>query len=148
MQTETQREIRRLREYAPNKKKFDDYLEEVINTRGVQLEGGYTCYVGENIKIAKIIPEDKIVVDVGCSFAFQQVLYRNHKGYIGIVDFDNEAKIFHGEIINMRDIVIFQGETPEEIKSAFVDSVENYLAFCEVRCEKPEKPFAFDPVNS
>ena len=65
----------------------------------------------------------------------------NHKGYIGIVKFDDEAEIFHGEVINMSDVVTFQGVTAQEIKVAFVDSIEDYFAFCAERGESPEKPF-------
>ena len=65
-----------------------------------------------------------------------------YKGYIGIVEFDDVAEIFHGEVINMSDVVTFQGETPQEIKSAFRESIEDYLAFCAERGEDPEKPFS------
>lgn len=65
-----------------------------------------------------------------------------HKGYIGHVEFDYEMEIFHGEVINTRDVITFQGSTVEEIKTAFVDSVEDYLSFCAQRNEQPEKPFS------
>lgn len=64
-----------------------------------------------------------------------------YKNYIGQVVFDDEAGIFHGEVINTRDVITFQGATADEIQKAFVDSVEDYLAFCEERGELPEKPF-------
>ena len=53
-----------------------------------------------------------------------------YKGYIGKVEFDDEAEIFHGEVINTRDVITFQGTTVAEIKQAFHDSVEDYLDFC------------------
>jgi len=34
-----------------------------------------------------------------------------YKGYFGKVVFDDEANIFHGEVINLRDVVTFQGKT-------------------------------------
>lgn len=46
-----------------------------------------------------------------------------YKGYIGHVEFDYEAEIFHGNVINTCDIVTFQRTTVEEIKQAFRDSV-------------------------
>lgn len=66
----------------------------------------------------------------------------NYKGYIGHVEFDDEANIFHGEVINVRDVITFQGKTPEEIKRAFKDSIEDYLEFCKQRHERPERPFS------
>ena len=65
-----------------------------------------------------------------------------YKNYIGQVVFDDEAEIFHGEVINTRDVITFQGTTAKEVKQAFVDSVEDYLDFCEERGESPEKPFS------
>jgi predicted HicB family RNase H-like nuclease len=64
-----------------------------------------------------------------------------YKGYIGHVEFDDEADIFHGEVINTRDVITFQGKTVDEIKEAFRDSVEDYLDYCAKLGQTPEKPF-------
>jgi len=69
------------------KEEFNKYLEEIAGLSGVKREDGYTCYVQDNVSIAEHIPKDKIVVDVGCSFGLQHVLYKDHKGYIGIQAF-------------------------------------------------------------
>jgi len=65
-----------------------------------------------------------------------------YKNYIGHVAFDDEAEIFHGEVINTKDVITFQGETVKELKKAFIDSIEDYLAFCAERGEQPEKPYS------
>lgn len=65
-----------------------------------------------------------------------------YKGYFAQVEFDDEANIFHGEIINLRDVITFEGETVDELRTAFVDSVEDYLAFCKERGEEPDKPYS------
>lgn len=65
-----------------------------------------------------------------------------YKGYIGQVEFDDEANIFHGEVINTRDVITFQGESVSELRQAFEDSIDDYLAFCASRGEKPEKPYS------
>jgi predicted HicB family RNase H-like nuclease len=62
-----------------------------------------------------------------------------YKGYKAIVTFDENAKLFHGEVINIRDVITFQGKAVAELKRAFADSVENYLAFCKGREEEPAK---------
>jgi predicted HicB family RNase H-like nuclease len=62
-----------------------------------------------------------------------------HKGYIGRVEFDDEADIFHGEVINTRDVITFQGQSVAELKTAFKESVEDYLAFCATRGEEPDR---------
>lgn len=64
-----------------------------------------------------------------------------YKDYLARVEFDDEANIFHGEIINTRDVITFQGQTVAELNKAFKDSVEDYLTFCAERGEEPDKPF-------
>lgn len=64
-----------------------------------------------------------------------------YKGYTGKVEFDDEADVFHGEVIGLCDVITFQGRTVDEVKAAFQDSVDDYLAFCAKRGEEPEIPF-------
>lgn len=65
-----------------------------------------------------------------------------YKGYTGHVEYDEEARIFHGEVLGIKDVVTFQGTNVEEIEKAFKDSVEDYLAFCKARGEEPDRPFS------
>ena len=65
-----------------------------------------------------------------------------YKGYTGHVEYDDEAKIFHGEVLGIKDVVTFQGTTVDEIEQAFKDSVDDYLAFCKERGEEPDRPFS------
>lgn len=63
-----------------------------------------------------------------------------HNGYLGRVEFDDQAGVFHGEVVGIRDVVTFEGETVEELRQAFRDSVDDYLDFCKERGEEPDKP--------
>ncbi|MCA9269175.1 MAG: type II toxin-antitoxin system HicB family antitoxin [Planctomycetales bacterium] len=63
-----------------------------------------------------------------------------YQGYCGRAEF--EDGVFHGEVVGTRDVITFQGKTPADLRSAFVDSVDDYLAFCESEGETPEKPFS------
>lgn len=65
-----------------------------------------------------------------------------YKGYVGKVEFDDEAGIFHGEVLDTRDVITFQGRSVEELKTAFQESIDDYLAFCKQRGEEPNKPFS------
>jgi len=65
-----------------------------------------------------------------------------YKGYLGTVEYDAQAKIFNGEIINTRDVITFQGTTVKEIECAFRDSIDDYLAWCEKDGVEPEKPYS------
>lgn len=65
-----------------------------------------------------------------------------YKNYDAVVEYDDDARIFHGEVVNLRDVITFQGKSVAELKKAFAASVEDYLAFCKERGEEPEKPFS------
>jgi len=65
-----------------------------------------------------------------------------YKGYHGKVEFDEDAGIFHGEVVDLRDVITFQGKTVEEIYQAFQGSIDDYLEFCHQRGEEPDKPFS------
>ncbi len=65
-----------------------------------------------------------------------------HKGYIGHAQFDDQANLFHGEVINTDDSITFQGNTVEQLKQAFTESVEDYLVFCKERGELPKPGFS------
>jgi predicted HicB family RNase H-like nuclease len=65
-----------------------------------------------------------------------------YKGYIGKVEIDDEAGVLYGEVINVRDVITFEGASVEEVQKAFHESVDDYLAFCAERGESPEKPFS------
>ena len=65
-----------------------------------------------------------------------------YKGYTGHVELDDKAGLFHGEILDTRDVITFQGTSVEELTRAFQDSIDDYLEFCGKRGEEPDKPFS------
>jgi len=65
-----------------------------------------------------------------------------YKGYIGKVEIDDEVGVLYGEVINVRDVITFEGTSVEEVQQAFHESVDDYLEFCAERGESPEKPFS------
>ena len=65
-----------------------------------------------------------------------------YKGYHGKVEFDDQAGLFHGKVVDLRDVITFQGKSVDELEKAFRDSVDDYLEFCQQRDEEPDKPFS------
>jgi predicted HicB family RNase H-like nuclease len=67
----------------------------------------------------------------------------SYKGYEGIITYvDDEADLITGEVVGLQDIITFQARTPAELKQAFEESVDDYLAWCAEDGRKPEKPFS------
>ena len=65
-----------------------------------------------------------------------------YKGYTAKVEYDDEAGLFHGYVLNLRDVITFQGTSVEELRREFRESVDDYLDWCAERNEAPEKPFS------
>ena len=68
---------------------------------------------------------DETVSDCGRGHSVME-----YKGYVGKVEFDDDAEIFHGEVLDTRDVITFQGKSVGELRQAFRDSIDDYLAFC------------------
>ena len=64
-----------------------------------------------------------------------------HGGYTARVEFSAEDRVFFGKLDDITDLVSFEGKTVEELESAFVEAVEDYLELCATAGKQPEKPF-------
>ena len=65
-----------------------------------------------------------------------------YNGYHAVVTFDDDVGILHGEVIDTRDVITFQGKSVDELRQAFRDSVAEYLKICAERNREPDKPFS------
>lgn len=65
-----------------------------------------------------------------------------YKNYEATVEFDDEMEMFHGSVINTRDVITFYGKSVAELKREFKRSVDDYLEFCLERGEEPDRPFS------
>ncbi len=63
-----------------------------------------------------------------------------YKGYIAKVDIDLEEGILSGRVVNIRDVIHFQADTPAQLQKEFEFSVDDYIAFCKEKGSEPEKP--------
>lgn len=64
-----------------------------------------------------------------------------YKGYLGAVDCDLEENCLYGKILHINDLVTYEAETPAGIKTAFEESVDDYLATCAEVGKDPDKSF-------
>lgn len=65
-----------------------------------------------------------------------------YKGYSARVAYDDEARVFHGEVLDLRDTITFEADNVDDLVRHFHESVEDYLTFCAERGEDPEKPYS------
>ena len=53
----------------------------------------------------------------------------SYKGYQAVLKYDDEAEVFHGEVVGTRDVVFFEGASVEELNREFQLSINDYLDF-------------------
>lgn len=63
-----------------------------------------------------------------------------YKGYTGSVEFDPDDRVFYGTVNGITDIVTFEGDSVEELETAFRDSVDDYLEMCASRGVEAQRP--------
>lgn len=65
-----------------------------------------------------------------------------YKGYLGNVEYDDDAKIFAGTVINTKTVITFQGTSVQELEDEFRNSIDDYLEWCKQDGVAPEKPYS------
>lgn len=65
----------------------------------------------------------------------------DYKGYKAQIDFDCDAGVFVGEVINTRDGITFTGRSVDELRAAFEKAVEEYLELAVDRGVGADAPY-------
>lgn len=65
-----------------------------------------------------------------------------YKGYIGTVNYSEEDEVFFGKVEGINGLVNFEGESVKELKAAFEEAVDDYLAYCETEGISPDKKYS------
>ena len=65
-----------------------------------------------------------------------------YKGYEAVVEYDDEAKIMHGDVLHLNDVITFEADCVADIEQAFHDSVVVYFVFSCDKNRTPEKPYS------
>jgi len=64
------------------------------------------------------------------------------ENYVGAIELDEEENIFHGRVINTRDVITFEGRSVDELRQALAESIADYRAMCAEDGVEPERPFS------
>lgn len=62
-----------------------------------------------------------------------------HRDYAARIDYSDEDGCLIGRVAGIKPIITFHGDSVDEIRETFQESVDFYLESCAVRGEKPEK---------
>ncbi|MGB4599241.1 MAG: type II toxin-antitoxin system HicB family antitoxin [Trichlorobacter sp.] len=64
------------------------------------------------------------------------------KGYAAKIEYSDEDACFIGHIAGIKDVIGFHAETVKELRAAFEEAVDDYLATCEKLGRAPQKPYS------
>lgn len=64
-----------------------------------------------------------------------------YKGYVATYELDEDDDIFYGKLTGINQLVTFEADNAKDLKQAFHDSVDDYLAFCVEKGIVPDKPY-------
>lgn len=65
-----------------------------------------------------------------------------YKGYTAHIEIDEDVGILFGKVLDVKDVITFKGQTIEDLRQSFRDSVDDYLEWCEELGEDPDRPFS------
>lgn len=68
----------------------------------------------------------------------------HYKGFIGSVELDDDGNSFCGKVLALPKnvMILYEGNTAEELKEDFRGAVDDYLASCKAAGVKPQKSFS------
>ncbi len=66
----------------------------------------------------------------------------NHRGYSGTAEVSIEDGCLVGRVLHIRDIIAYEGSNVDDLRQAFQDAVDDYLAHCAEANKSPDKPYS------
>lgn len=72
---------------------YKEQVDEILNEYSCDVEPRFLGFMKEYFYLSKIIPEDRVIYDLGCGYGFQAAFFENHKNYIGI-DIGTQMTLF------------------------------------------------------
>ena len=66
----------------------------------------------------------------------------NYKGYAARIEYSDEDGCFIGHIAGIKDVIGFHAESVNELRVAFKEAVDDYLATCAKAGRAPQKPYS------
>ena len=69
--------------------------------------------------------------------------YLEYKGYKGSVEYSKADNCLCGKVLGMsKDLILYEGNTIDELRADFEAEVESYLAGCLADGVEPRKPYS------
>lgn len=50
-----------------------------------------------------------------------------YRGFIGSVEYSEEGNVFHGKLLDIKDLVAYEADSISELNSEFISVVDDYV---------------------
>ncbi|WP_036602573.1 type II toxin-antitoxin system HicB family antitoxin [Olivibacter sitiensis] len=64
-----------------------------------------------------------------------------YKDYTATIHYSDDDEVFFGKVIALNDLITFEGTSVSELKTAFHEAIDDYLADCEAMGKSPDKTY-------
>ncbi|WP_325436673.1 type II toxin-antitoxin system HicB family antitoxin [Pseudomonas nitroreducens] len=65
-----------------------------------------------------------------------------YQGYAARIEYSDDDGLFIGHVAGIRDVIGFHGESVSELRVAFEEAIDDYLATCEKLGRESQRPFS------
>lgn len=65
-----------------------------------------------------------------------------YRGYAAKIEYSDEDGCFVGRVAGINDVIGFHAESVKELRTAFEEAVDDYIATCEKVGRAPQKPYS------
>ena len=63
-----------------------------------------------------------------------------YKGYAAKIDYSDEDMCFIGRVAGIRDVIGFHADNVADLRKAFEEAVDDYIAYCKEQGREPLRP--------
>lgn len=64
-----------------------------------------------------------------------------YKGYTGSIEISIEDNCLYGKVLFVDSLISYEGQSIDELKKDFQDSIDDYIELCQAKGWTPQKPF-------
>jgi predicted HicB family RNase H-like nuclease len=65
-----------------------------------------------------------------------------YKGFAARIEYSEEDECFIGHVAGIKDVIGFHADSVAELRAAFHEAVDDYIATCEKLGQEPNKPYS------
>ena len=67
--------------------------------------------------------------------------FMEYKGYLGTAEYSSEDNILFGQIVGIKGLISYEGNSVEQLKADFEEAIDDYLIDCRESGIEPQHPY-------